>query len=465
MPPPQPARRARGPLRPGALVLLALAGCTLGPDYRPPEPAMPAGWEEASSGVVQQPADLSRWWTLLGDPTLDQLEREAVAGNLTLREAVARVDESRARADIALAAAFPQVDALGSTTYNRNSENGPLFGGNGANGIDVTYDNLSVGVAASWEADIFGRVRRSVESATALEEASQDALRNVLVVLCADVAQSYVTLRTIQQRLAVAHANLASQEEIFRLTRARFELGLSSGLDVAQATQVLATTRTLIPPLELARTVELNRLALLLGEQPGALRAPGGAGADPRPPDSIAVGLPVNLLRQRPDIRRAERDLAARRRDRGRGRRSLPALHPARHLRLQLDRPRHLGRRAEPRLQRRPADDLERLRRRPPARPGARRGGAHRAGAGALRAAAAGRPAGRRERRSPPTPRRAQSAAPSPTPSRRPTRRSTCRCCSTRTAPSTSRTCSTRSAPCWRTRSAWPSPTATSCAA
>ncbi len=300
-----------------ALVLLALAGCAVGPDYHPPEPAMPAGWQEMSSGVVQGPGDLTRWWTLLGDPTLDQLVSEAVKGNLPLREAVARVDESRARYRVARSALFPLLDTNSSVTGNLASQNGPTFSGDTTDAprLGVTpqvYGHYTVGLAASWELDVFGRVRRSVESATAVEEATEDDRRNVLVVLCADVAQSYVSVRTIQQRLAVTQQNLSSQEGIFKLTQTRFELGLASGLDVAQASQVLASTRTLIPPLELALTIELNRLSVLLGQQPGALRDRLADSAPiPHPPETIAVGLPVNLLRQRPDIRRAERDLAA----------------------------------------------------------------------------------------------------------------------------------------------------------
>lgn len=284
---------------------LALAGCAVGPDYHPPEPLMPAGWEELSSGVTEAPASLARWWTLLGDPTLDDLVREAVSGNLPLREAVARVEESRARYRVARAAQLPEINADGSATRNLNSENGPFFGGD-------EYSDFTIGVAASWELDLFGRVRRSVESATAREGQAEEDRRDVLVVLCADVAQSYVTLRTLQRRLAVARANLASQEQIFRLTETRFELGLSSGLDVAQASQVLASTRTLIPPLDLLLTVEINRMAVLLGQQPGTLHDRFASSAPiPHPPETVAVGLPVNLLRQRPDIRRAERDLAA----------------------------------------------------------------------------------------------------------------------------------------------------------
>lgn len=300
----EPSRRRAAAV---ALTVLALAaGCAVGPDYHPPQPALPAEWNERPAGVNAQPADLRRWWTLLGDPVLDQLVDEAVSGNLPLREAVARVEESRARYRVARAALFPQLDADAAATRNRQSENGPFFN----DGED--YSNYTVGVAASWEVDLFGRVRRSVESATAQTEATEDDQRTARVVLCADVAEAYVTLRTIQQRLAVAQANLASQEEIFGLTRTRFELGLASGLDVAQATQVLASTRTLVPPLELAQTETVNRLGVLLGQQPGALRERlGGHVPIPRPPATIAAGLPADLLRQRPDIRRAERDLAA----------------------------------------------------------------------------------------------------------------------------------------------------------
>ena len=300
-----------------AALLLTLAGCTVGPDYHPPEPAMPPEWQEMSSGVVQGPGDLTRWWTLLGDPTLDELVDDAIKGNLPLREAVARVDESRARYREARSALFPQLDTTSSATGNIASRNGPGFSGDTTDAGDLgvkptAYADYTIGLAASWELDIFGRVRRSVESANAIEEGTEEDRRDVLIILCADVAQSYVTVRTLQQRLAVTRQNLGSQESIFNLTQTRFEMGLASGLDVAQASQVLASTRTLIPPLELALTIELNRLSTLLGQQPGSLRERLASSAPiPHPPDTIAVGLPVNLLRQRPDIRRAERDLAA----------------------------------------------------------------------------------------------------------------------------------------------------------
>jgi NodT family efflux transporter outer membrane factor (OMF) lipoprotein len=266
---------------------------------------MPAHWQELSTGVSSEPADLSRWWSLFGDAQLNQLVQEAMAGNLPLREAAARVEESRARYRVTAAALLPQIDLESGASRNRESENGPFFGGD-------EFSDYTLGLAASWELDVFGRVRRAVESSSALEEAAQENRRDVLVVLCAEVGRSYINLRTLQQRLAVTRANLRSQEEISGLTQIRFELGLASGLDVAQADQVLATTRTIIPPLELALTEEINLLGVLLGLEPGRLRERLAASAPiPQAPDAVAVGLPLDLLRQRPDLRRAERELAA----------------------------------------------------------------------------------------------------------------------------------------------------------
>jgi NodT family efflux transporter outer membrane factor (OMF) lipoprotein len=302
-------RRLHSFRRPGALLLASLFallnGCAVGPNYKPPEPPVPPTWSELSSGVTTDRISLARWWTLFDDVVLNQLVDEALLANLPLREATARIDESRARYRIARAAQFPELNFQGSASRNRQSENAHLPGGEG-------YSDFAVGVAASWELDVFGRVRRSVESASALEDAAEENRRDVMVMLCAEIGQRYIDVRTVQRRLGVAHANLASQEEIYRLTRTRFELGLASGLDVAQAEQVLAATRTVIPPLELELTEQINALSVLLGEPPGALRNRFSDSAPiPQVPDTVGAGLPLDLLRQRPDLRRAERELAA----------------------------------------------------------------------------------------------------------------------------------------------------------
>ena len=293
-----------GTLAPAVFAAL-LTACPVGPNYQPPAPESPAGWDELSSGVSTERIELSRWWTLLDDPVLNQLVAEALISNRSLREATARIAESRARYRVVAAARFPEIDFQGSATRNRQSDNAE-FPGSG------DYSDFAIGLAASWELDVFGRVRRSVESAAAFEEAAEENRRDVLVILCAEVGRRYINVRTLQQRLSVARANLASQEEISGLTSTRFDLGLASGLDVAQAEQVLAGTRTIIPPLELALTEEINALSVLLGDPPGTLRSRFAASAPiPRPPETVGTGLPLDLLRQRPDLRRAERELAA----------------------------------------------------------------------------------------------------------------------------------------------------------
>jgi NodT family efflux transporter outer membrane factor (OMF) lipoprotein len=226
-------------------------------------------------------------------------------GNLDLKVATSRVGEARALYRVEASAQYPAVDADGQVSHQRTSENAALPGGN----IDTLY---AVGAAASWEVDLFGRVRRAVEAAAASVEASEEDRRNVLVSICADVARSYVTVRTLQRRLSVARANLESQGKVADLTRVRREGGIASSLDVAQAESVYANTQTTVPPLEALLEQELNRLGVLLGEPPAALWGElSPPGSIPGLPAALAVELPADIVRQRPDIRRAERDLAA----------------------------------------------------------------------------------------------------------------------------------------------------------
>ncbi|MGH7818907.1 MAG: efflux transporter outer membrane subunit, partial [Candidatus Binatia bacterium] len=170
----------------------------------------------------------------------------------------------------------------------------------------------TLGLSAGWEVDVFGRVRRSVESAGATVEASEEDHRDVLVALCAEVARAYVNVRTLQNRLKVAYVNLDSQAATVELTRVRLDGGVASGLDVAQAESVLASTRTTIPSVERELLQELNRLSVLLGENPGSVLVElADGGRIPVPPAALTVGFPAEVVRQRPDIRRAERELAA----------------------------------------------------------------------------------------------------------------------------------------------------------
>jgi NodT family efflux transporter outer membrane factor (OMF) lipoprotein len=234
---------------------------------------------------------------------LTGLIEQAREGNLDLRQAVSRIRQARANLGISRAGFFPAIDSSGSRSYSRSSED---------TGGGRKSDSYSVGFDASWELDIFGGVRRSVEAAGAELGASEEDLRDVLVILLSEVALNYIDFRTLEARLAVAQANLNLQEETYRLVSARFEGGLTSGLDVDQARANLENTRAQIPSLQTSLQQTKNRLAVLLGLNPGAVDDELAQGEPiPATPLDIAVGVPAELLRRRPDIRRAERLLAA----------------------------------------------------------------------------------------------------------------------------------------------------------
>ncbi len=295
-------------------VSLVLTGCTVGPDYVEPELAVPDVWHAAAvEGLGTGDANLQTWWTGLGDPTLEDLVRRAEAANLELRLAMARIREARARLGVASGQRLPDLDASGSASVQQQSDEGLLrpLAQLSPGGFDSTelYD---VGFDASWELDVFGRIRRSVESADAAYQASVEDYRDVLVTLFAEVARTYVDVREFQDRITYAEANAAAQRASLGLTTDRYDAGATSEIDVRQAESNLKTTEAAIPTLEIALHFALNRLAVLLGEPPGALHdelmAPG---AIPQPTATLVAGVPAELMRQRPDLRGAERRLAA----------------------------------------------------------------------------------------------------------------------------------------------------------
>ena len=290
------------------LAILILTGCaTVGPDYVPPDtPVSPAWHTQLKGGLVTEemdPETLATWWKTLNDPELSSLIDRAVLGNLDLKKALARVREARARRGIAKADLFPTLDATGSATWSRTSKD---------TGSSKTSDLYAASFDAGWELDIFGGVRRSVEAAEADLWASHEDLRDVLVSLLAEVAVNYLDVRTFQVRLAVAEANLDAQSETYQLTQWRYEAGLSDELTVQQARYNLENTRSQIPTLRTGLEEAMNRIAVLLGEQPGKLHAELEK-REPIPvtPLNVAVGVPADLLRRRPDVRQAERQLAA----------------------------------------------------------------------------------------------------------------------------------------------------------
>jgi NodT family efflux transporter outer membrane factor (OMF) lipoprotein len=296
------------PRLPGVLAILILTGCAVvGPNYVPPETRAPSSWHtELGSGLISKETDpqtLANWWTTLNDPELSSLIERAVAGNLDLKKAWARVREARARRGISEANLFPTLDATGSASRSRSSEE---------TGSGKTRELYAAGFDAGWELDIFGGARRSIEVAEANLEASREGLRDVLVSLVAEAALNYVEARTYQARLAVAEANLKAQQETYELTGWRYEAGLSDELSVEQARYNLESTRSQIPTLRNGLEGAKNRLAVLLGEPPGAVH-PEIEKPMPIPvmPLEVAVGVPADTLRHRPDVRQAERELAA----------------------------------------------------------------------------------------------------------------------------------------------------------
>ncbi len=288
-----------------ALLLLALAllnGCTmLGPDYEEPDPPLETRWIDFEDPALDNESPLvPEWWTqTLKDPVLDQLVQVALADNLTLRSAGLRIIQAQQQLAIAVGNQYPQQqDLAGSAGIERANRR-----------TDDVYD---FGFNISWEADVWGRFRRQVETASALLDASLASYDGVLVSLVAQVAQTYLSIRTTQQRLDVARENVRLQEESVRITEAKYDAGATSALDVEQARTLLYNTRASVYSLEIALRQLQNGLSILLGRPPGDLTDLLGA---PRPVPSVdperAVGMPQDLIRRRPDIRVAERRLAA----------------------------------------------------------------------------------------------------------------------------------------------------------
>lgn len=346
-----------------ALLPVAVAGCTVGPNYTPP--AMPVPQMYANARPATQPGEqvaaihMERWWEAFSDPTLDSLIDRAVRNNLDLRIAQSRVREAREQLTIQRAGILPNVNADAGYTRDRFSKEGfyipngaggrpsTLGGTNGGvgNGGTLNHVNPSLrraagngnnnnnssssglasafnrteidtwqgGFDASWELDVFGGQRRAIEAARADEQANIEARRDTMVSLLAEVARNYIDLRATQRQLAIARENIRSQQDTLDLTRSRFAAGLATDLDVARAEAQVDTTRATVPGSLTTLQQSAHRIAVLLGQQPSALEQELLSKEAPIPPapPMVPVGLPSDLLRRRPDVRRAERQLAA----------------------------------------------------------------------------------------------------------------------------------------------------------
>jgi outer membrane protein, multidrug efflux system len=320
------SRRAR-PAGSGLVLVLTLlasvtvVGCMVGPDYRPPAMKLPTHWDGNDQQIKQvenqeDKTDLATWWQSFDDPILNQLVAQALSSNLDQKIALARVREERAYLVISRAGLFPSVDMSGSYTRQRYSANTPF--GFFPQLLPRDENIYEAGFDASWELDIFGGIRRGIEASNANLAASIENSRDVRVAMLAEVARDYVAVRALERRLQIAKANLRDQNDSLSLAQARFEQGFAPELDVFQARSLLETTQARVPELESELAQTVHRIGVLLGREPDALQAklsdmapiPGIAD-----PDAIAVripaALPSDLLRRRPDIRAAEREIAA----------------------------------------------------------------------------------------------------------------------------------------------------------
>jgi NodT family efflux transporter outer membrane factor (OMF) lipoprotein len=290
------------------IFLFFLPGCVVGPDYRTPVVTSAPAWHAELSGGLKnganESAQLARWWQTLGDPLLSSLVDEAAANNLDLKLAAARLRESRARRGVSAADRLPTVKAGAGIGHNRSSEEM-------GTGASRTSDNYSAQFDASWELDLFGGNRRALEAASATVEASLENMRDVQVSLLAEVVLAYIEIRSYQAQIDSTGATIASLAETEQLAGWRFQAGLVSQLDVEQARLNLEQTRAQLPTLLSQMEQSKNNLALLLGRMPGGLKELQVKMPLPLAPVEVAIGVPAETLRQRPDIRRAERQLAA----------------------------------------------------------------------------------------------------------------------------------------------------------
>jgi NodT family efflux transporter outer membrane factor (OMF) lipoprotein len=297
-----------------ALSVVLVSACSaVGPDYVEPELAVPDAWHMRIVDQVSQGAAAPQqaWWTVFGDAALNQLIERARSGNLDLQTAASRVKTARASLAITSGARLPVLEGVGNTERTRQSDDGWLAQVAPDSGFDA--QNLyEIGFDASWEIDLFGRIQRSIESAQAQYQSTVEVERDVMVTLFAEVALTYIQVREFQNRIAYAQQNIVVQKEALALADERYRTGLSSRLDVVQAQATLDMTQAALPDLATARDQALYRLAVLLGEQPGSLQDEfSSTAAIPQPTGHISLGLPVDVLRQRPDVRAAERRLAA----------------------------------------------------------------------------------------------------------------------------------------------------------
>jgi NodT family efflux transporter outer membrane factor (OMF) lipoprotein len=290
-------------------VIFLISGCTMvGPDFVKPDAPMQKEWMETRDpGIKTQASDYKEWWSVFNDPVLNSLIGNAYQQNLPLQISGIRILQARAQLGVLIGNVYPQLQqGRGGAQYNRLSENSP----NSLN-ADDSFWQYDAGFDVAWELDLWGKFRRAVESGVANLEASIASYDDVLVSLSAEVARTYVLLRTFQERLEIATENVKIQQRSLEIAEIRFKAGAVTELDVVQAKSLLRNTEAFIPRFEAAIRQAKNALAVLLGKLPGEIdHMIGGAKLIPKAPPEIVVDVPAELMRRRPDIQLAEYQVA-----------------------------------------------------------------------------------------------------------------------------------------------------------
>lgn len=335
--------------------VLTVAGCEVGPDYHPPQITVKSAYGEPTTApsATAAPTALIQWWSGFHDPELNGLIQRAIQNNLDLKNAESRLRQARAQRGVVGSELFPTVNTSAGYQNARGSKNVAIplgaFGGAATPAATPTVRPAAVSAAAqggsasvastpsvplsplgqggfpgaetelyqagfdaTWELDVFGGVQRSIEAADADTAAALEDRRDLLVSLVAEVARNYIDLRSFQRQMQIATDNLRSQQETLELTRSRYRAGFVTELDVAREAAQVATTAATLPALDASIRLSIHQLGILLGQDPDALAAELTVAAPiPPAPPAVPVGVPADLLRRRPDIRRAERQLAA----------------------------------------------------------------------------------------------------------------------------------------------------------
>jgi NodT family efflux transporter outer membrane factor (OMF) lipoprotein len=288
-----------------------LAGCAVGPDYKKPEVEVPAAWQSTNTFHEAAPNDAAlkgNWWEMFHDEQLNQLAAQTLAHNQNLQVAAAHLEQARAQLTISTAAQLPEANLQVGAGRGKTSADRPLAAYDEPN-QSVVQNNFQVGVAVNYEADLFGRVRRSVESARATAEQASADFENVRLMLLAELASDYFNLRESDAEIKVLREGVAAQEKALQFITARHDLGLASGLDLAQQQAILDASRTQLELLENQRVQFEHALATMTGTPAPTFKL--APAITPLAPPAVPSGLPSDVLQRRPDVASAERAMAA----------------------------------------------------------------------------------------------------------------------------------------------------------